>query len=110
MADIVEILRPTITRGPAQLTIHDHGDEGPNYAGIPENLAYPDWNEQSTFTIVGPIGDSKWKGMRFVDLDSAVAHFEALHGKSVEAYYWPSPTGEGGKYGLRFRKKANAGS
>lgn len=97
---------------PSKRSLYDLGDDGPANTGVPPHLAYPDWNEESTTTVTGPVGASPAKGKRFPDTDSACAYWAGVHGSDpIERHYWPmavtaeNPDAEGGKYGFRFRKK-----
>ena len=93
-----------------QLTLDDLPDGPGEIPG--EDLArrYPDWSEATTFTVVGPVGNSKARGLAFPDRQDAEKYYTGLHGEPVESLFWPAPPNEdgtpndgAGKYGLRFR-------
>lgn len=90
----------------SKLCLYDLKEDGP-HQGKPE-AQYPDWTEEETFTISGPIGpESKHRGRRFRDFYEALDYYTSLQGGDpVETLQVIAKTSEplsGSRYGLRFR-------
>lgn len=102
--------KPASSLDQSKLTMYDMENNG---AFVSENSAgqYPDWTEQGTFVITGPLGSrSKHPGVAFPSLDEACQVYGSLYGEPVEADNVlvsdkVKTMNIGSKYMLRFKGK-----
>lgn len=102
--------KPASSLDQSKLTMYDMVNDG---AFASDNSAgqYPDWTEEGTFIITGPLGNrSKHPGVAFPSLDDACRVYSSVYGEPVEADNvlvsdQVKTANIGSKYMLRFRGK-----
>ncbi len=84
--------------------------DSPIPENIPGKLAYPDWNEASTWCLTGTFGPCEGRNRfeaarNFDSPDSARRYYSELYGEVVDAFVSSHEKTGGGRWGFRFRGK-----